>query len=109
MSKKLIALIATAVLVDGKRTIIQPGEELPPQSAHDTRELVDTGSAEDPAITAERDAQAKKDADEAAKEFEQARTKVQEKAESIAPEKAPDGNTSSTAATPAKAKAAGKQ
>ena len=37
---KLIALVATAVLVDGVRTVIQPGEPLPELSAHDERELL---------------------------------------------------------------------
>ena len=112
MSKKLIALIATAVLVDGKRTIIQPGEELPPQSAHDTRELVATGAAEDPEKTAALDKQAKKDEAAAAKEFKQARIKVQEKAESIAGEQSAGGdsaNTSSTTSTSAQTDVAGKQ
>lgn len=112
MSKKLIALVATAVMVDGKRTIFQPGDELPPQSAHDTRELVASGAAEDREKTAELDKQAKKDEAAAAKEFEQARTKVQEKADSIVPEQPTDADTVAAAtstATPAKAKAVGKQ
>ena len=37
---KLIALVATAVMVAGVRTVIQPGEELPDLSAHDERELL---------------------------------------------------------------------
>jgi|GEM_PF-2286545 hypothetical protein len=113
MSKKLIALIATAVMVDGQRTIFQPGEELPPQSAHDARELVASGAAEDPEQTADLEKQAKKEAAAAAKEFKQARAKVQEKAESIAPEQSADGETASTSTTtvttPAKAEVVDKK
>ena len=49
---KLIALVATAVLVDGVRTVIQPGEPLPELSAHDERELLQADAAENPADTA---------------------------------------------------------
>ena len=45
MSKNLIALVATAVMVDGVRTIIQPGEKLPELSPHDARELQQSGAA----------------------------------------------------------------
>ena len=44
--RKLIALVATAVLVDGVRTVIQPGEALPDVSKHDERELVQSGAAQ---------------------------------------------------------------
>ena len=43
---KLIAQVATAVFVDGVRTIIQPGEALPRISKHDERELVQSGAAQ---------------------------------------------------------------
>ena len=56
---KLIALVATAVMVGGERTVIQPGQELPDLSTHDERELLQSGAAENPADTA---AQAKADA-----------------------------------------------
>ena len=36
----LIALVATAVVVDGVRTIIQLGQPLPELAFHDERELV---------------------------------------------------------------------
>ena len=49
---QLIALVATAVVVDGVRTIIQPGEKLPELSPHDARELQQSGAAENPADTA---------------------------------------------------------
>ncbi|MFC4922918.1 hypothetical protein [Delftia deserti] len=43
---QLIALVATAVLINGVRTVIQPGEPLPDLSKHDARELVGSGAAE---------------------------------------------------------------
>lgn len=43
---KLIAQVATAVFVDGVRTVIQPGEALPRISKHDERELVQSGAAQ---------------------------------------------------------------
>ena len=49
---KLIALVATAVLVDGVRTVIQPGEPLPELSAYDERELLQAAAAENLADTA---------------------------------------------------------
>ena len=49
---KLIALVATAVVVGGVRTVIQPGEPLPELSKHDERELLQSGAAENPADTA---------------------------------------------------------
>ena len=72
----LIALVATAVVVDGVRTIIQPGQPLPELAPHDERELVQSGAAENPADTA---ALAKADAhaaDAAQREFQEARDRV---------------------------------
>lgn len=40
---KLIALVATAVMVEGVRTTIQPGQELPDLHEHDARELTASG------------------------------------------------------------------
>ena len=85
---KLIALVATAVLVDGVRTVIQPGEPLPELSAHDERELLQADAAENPADTAAlamEDARAKAAADA---EFEGARQQVQQAQESTAQVKA---------------------
>ena len=85
---KLIALVATAVLVDGVRTVIQPGEPLPELSAHDERELLQAAAAENPADTAalaKEDARAKAAADA---EFEGARQQVRLAQESTAPAKA---------------------
>ena len=75
---KLIALVATAVLVDGVRTVIQPGEPLPELSAHDERELLQADAAENPADTAalaKEDARAKAAADA---EFQATRQQVQQ-------------------------------
>ena len=78
---KLIALVATAVVVGGVRTVIQPGEPLPELSKHDERELLQSGAAENPADTA---ALAKEDARAAAQtqaEFQAARERaLQERA-----------------------------
>ena len=122
MSKKLIALLATAVMVGGQRTVIQPGEELPDLSAHDERELVASGSAEDPEDTAALQKQAARDQAAADQEFAEARAKVLDKKASTerAPDDAGDASTDPDAgnapapaaapATPAKpVKAAGKK
>ena len=95
---KLIALVATAVLVDGVRTVIQPGEPLPELSTHDERELLQSGAAENPADTAAQakaDARAKAAADA---EFEATRQQVQQAQASTAE----DGKQADPAA-PAKA------
>ena len=95
---KLIALVATAVMVGGERTVIQPGQELPDLSTHDERELLQSGAAENPADTA---AQAKADARAkaaAAAEFEATRQQVQQAQASTAE----DGKQADPAA-PAKA------
>lgn len=78
---QLIALVATAVMVEGVRTIIQPGEPLPRLSKHDERELVQSGAAEDHGAKA---AQEKADADAVAAaeaDFAQARQRAQEEEE----------------------------
>ena len=75
---KLIALVATKVMVEGVATIIQPGELLPELSKHDTRELLSTNMAEDPIDKAE----AADDAAFAAKleqaDFKKARQRVKD-------------------------------
>lgn len=90
---KLIALVATAVMVNGERTVIQPGEELPELSKHDTRELVDSGAAQDSAATAASEKAAKKEADAAAAEIEAARQRVKAEAESTAAPATPAAKT----------------
>lgn len=85
---KLIALVATAVLVDGVRTVVEPGQELPGLNPHDRRELLQAGAAENPADTAAQ-AQAQANAAAAASaEFEAARQQVLESRQSTDPEKA---------------------
>lgn len=78
MSKNLIALVATAVMVDGVRTIIQPGEKLPELSPHDARELVQSGAAENPADTAALAKADERAQAAAAQEFEDARQRAQQ-------------------------------
>lgn len=48
-NRTLIAMVATAVVVDGERVLVPAGQPLPPLSAHDERELVDARCAFDPA------------------------------------------------------------
>lgn len=95
MSKKLIALVATAVMVAGVRTVIQPGEELPDLSTHDERELLGSGAAQNPEDVA---AEAKADARAEAvtqKEFQDARQRAVEAQASTAVDlKAAAGNAS---------------
>lgn len=83
---KLIAMVATAVMVDGVRTVFQPGEELPTLNKHDAAELVASGAAEDPAKTKAAEKSAAADAAAAAAEFEAARKAVQAEAASTAVE-----------------------
>jgi hypothetical protein len=81
---KLIAMVATAVMLAGVRTVIQPGEELPELTPHDARELTASGAAEnqdDKAAQAKADARATKQADA---EFAAARERVQQEQASTA-------------------------
>lgn len=79
---KLIAMVATAVLVDGVRTVIQPGEALPELSKHDKQELVGSGAAQDDADKDAAEKAAKKESAAAAAEIEAARQRVKAEAES---------------------------
>ena len=75
---KLIAMVATAVIVDGVRTIIQPGQELSALTEHDAKELTASGAAEnqeDKAAEAKADAKATKQAEA---DFLAARKRVQQ-------------------------------
>lgn len=74
---KLIALVATAVMVNGERTLIQPGEELPDLNKHDQAELVAAGAARDPARSKKDQEDAAAAAAASAAEFETARAAVQ--------------------------------
>lgn len=75
---KLIALVATAVIIGGERTIIQPGQELPDLSAHDARELTASGAAKNPDDEAALAKSDKRAASKADAEFEAARQRVQQ-------------------------------
>ncbi|MFT7722236.1 MAG: hypothetical protein QM788_05335 [Roseateles sp.] len=81
---QLIALVATAVIVDGVRTVIQPGEPLPDFGEHDNVALLNSGAAADPQRDRAAAAVAAKDARAAEAEFEAARERVQAEAASIA-------------------------
>lgn len=99
MSKKLIALVATAVMVDGNRTIIQPGQELPDLSSHDAAELLRTGMAQDPAAAQAQDKADKLAEAQTQREFQEARARSLAAQASTAPDPAAD-----TAAGPGAAK-----
>lgn len=86
---KLIAMVATAVMVGGVRTVIQPGEELPELSPHDASELLASGAAQDTTATeAEAKAHAK-EARAAAAEIEAARERVKAERASTTPAATP--------------------
>ena len=82
---KLIAMVATAVMVDGVRTVIQPGEALPDLSKHDERELLANGLAMDPTVEAANDKAKKIEEAAALDSFRAARERVQAEQESIKP------------------------
>lgn len=75
---KLIAMVATAVLIGGKRTIIQPGQELPELSEHDARELTASGAAKNTDVEAALARTDKRAAAKADAEFQAARERVQQ-------------------------------
>ena len=75
---KLIAMVATAVVINGERTVIQPGQELPELSAHDERELTASGAAKNPEDEAALAKADKRAAAKADAEFEAARQRVQQ-------------------------------
>ncbi len=81
---KLIAMVATAVIINGERTVIQPGAELPELPAHDERELTASGAAKNPDDEAALAKADKRTAAKADAEFEQARQRVQQADASIA-------------------------
>ena len=79
---KLIAMVATAVLVGGVRTVIQPGEPLPELPEHDEGELLANGMAMDPEKVAANDKAKKAEEDAALKAFQAARESVKAAQES---------------------------
>lgn len=93
---KLIAQVATAVVVNGERTVIQPGQPLPPLSDHDARALLASGAAQDPG-EAEKEAKAQaREARAADAEFAQARELQLQQAQSIATDAKPAEPTEPT-------------
>ena len=86
---KLIALVATAVLIGGVRTVIQPGEELPDLTKHDERELLASGAAQNPEDVDAEQRAADREVQAAGQDFEDARARVQQAAESTATAGAP--------------------
>lgn len=73
---KLIAMVATAVLINGQRSVIQPGEELPELPKHDEQELTASGAAVDPAKVKDAEAAADLTRVAAERHFEREREAV---------------------------------
>ena len=98
---RLIAMVATAVLINGVRTVVQPGELLPDLPEHDEGELLANGMAMDPETGAANDKA--KTAEEAAalNAFREAREKV--KAEKDSTESAEPPEPATPAEPPASA------
>lgn len=108
---KLIALVATAVMVGGERTTIQPGEPLPELSRHDERALTDAQAAQDPAKKAAEDTATERAVRRAEADFAAARKRTQEEEESRAAadaEAKAKADAQAQAAADAEAKAARK-
>lgn len=82
---RLIALVATAVLVNGVRTVIQPGQELPEQNEHDETELLANGAAMDPESAAATEKAKRQEEQWASREFQEARERVMAERASTAP------------------------
>lgn len=82
---RLIALVATAVLVNGVRTVIQPGQELPEQNEHDEAELLANGAALDPESAAATEKAKKQEEIFVQREFQEARERVMAERASTAP------------------------
>jgi len=102
---KLIAMVATAVLIDGQRTVIQPGKELPALPEHDVQELKASGAAKDPAEVASADEAAAMTRVAAERHFEEERKRVQAaNASTQADDTTGQAGTTAKAATAAKRK-----
>ena len=82
---RLIALVATAVIVNGDRIVIQPGQELPEQNEHDEAELLANGAAMDPESAAATDKAKRQEKQWADREFQEARERVMAERASTAP------------------------
>ena len=102
----LIALVATAVIVDGQRITVEPGQELPELSVHDAAELLDSGAAMDPRQQAATEKQQKQKEALALQSFREARLRAQAEQQSIAtPEQTAPPVQESETQPPAKASA----
>jgi hypothetical protein len=99
---KLIAMVATAVMIDGQRTVIQPGEELPELPQHDVQELTGSGAAVDPAKVKDAEAAAELTRVAAGRHFEKEREAVKAAAASTQGE----GTTGQAATSATSAKTA---
>ena len=82
---RLIALVATAVIVNGDRIVIQPGQDLPEQNEHDEAELLANGAAMDPESAAATDKAKRQEKQWADREFQEARERVMAERASTAP------------------------
>lgn len=82
---KLTAMVPTAVIVDGKRTVIQPGDWLPEDlPRHDARALVSSGAAADPAADDKAARAAEKPLRDAQRDYQESRLRVAEELASTA-------------------------
>ena len=72
----LIAMVATAVFVNGVRTVIQPGEALPELPEHDEKELLESGAALDPEAEAVTEKARKQEEQFAQQSFQEARERA---------------------------------
>lgn len=76
MKRELIAAVALAVMVDGKRAVIQPGQPCPELSEHDTNELLRSGAVVDQSLERAQEQADKKAAADAMADFNAARKRV---------------------------------
>lgn len=89
----IIAKVLVVTYVDGKRTEIPPGDEVPGLTAHDVEQLKTSGAVEDTDDTA-ADGRARREAeDDARRAFEAERAKVIAARESSAAPEAPADTT----------------
>ena len=72
----LIAMVATAVIVNGDRIVIQPGEALPELPEHDEKELLESGAALDPEAQAATAKARKQEEQFAQQAFQEARERA---------------------------------
>ena len=97
---KFIALVATAVILNGVRTVIQPGEELPQLNKHDEKELLTSGAAMDPEKQVASEEARKQEETAAMQNFQQAPEQVQAVQESTTAEPSVDGDAAADTTKP---------